>query len=107
KTLMAVCGIGALFAVLLVLVTLGASRQRLYGAAALFALSPIAVGPISLNTHPPFPAGPTVGALAALVRRRELLGFGLLGLAATAKLYPLAIVPLAVIFVLFVARRKG
>jgi uncharacterized membrane protein len=106
KTLMALCGIGALFAILLVLVTLGASRQRLYGAAALFALSPIAVGPISLNTYDLFPAALTVGALAALLRRRELLGFGLLGLAVTAKLYPLAIVPLAVIYVWSVAGRR-
>ena len=33
KTLMALCGIGALFAVLLTLMTLGASRRRLYAAA--------------------------------------------------------------------------
>jgi Glycosyltransferase family 87 len=106
KTLMALCGLGALFAVLLVLVTLGASRHRLYGAAALFALSPIAVGPISLNTYDLFPAALTVGALAALLRRRELLGFGLLGLAVTAKLYPLAIAPLAVIYVWSVVGRR-
>jgi Glycosyltransferase family 87 len=106
KSLMALCGIAALFAVLLVLVTLGASRSRLYGAAALFALSPVAVGPISLNTYDLFPAALTVGALAAVLRRRELLGFGLLGLAATAKLYPLVIVPLAMIYVWSVAGRS-
>ena len=106
KTLMALCGLGALFAVLLVLVTLGASRQRLYGAAVLFALSPIAVGPISLNTYDLFPAALTVGALAAVLRRRELLGFGLLGVAVTAKLYPLAVVPLAAIYVWSVAGRN-
>jgi uncharacterized membrane protein len=106
KSLMALYGIAALFAVLLVLVTLGASRSRLYGAAALFALSPIAVGPISLNTYDLFPAALTVGALAAVLRRRELLGFGLLGLAATAKLYPLVIVPLAMIYVWSVAGRS-
>jgi uncharacterized membrane protein len=86
-------------------VTLGASRRRLYAAAALFALSPIAVGPISLNTYDLFPAALTVGALAAVLRRRELLGFGLLGLAATAKLYPLVLVPLAVLYVWSVAGR--
>jgi uncharacterized membrane protein len=106
KSLMALCGIAALFAVLLVLVTLGVSRRRLYGSAALFALSPIAVGPISLNTYDLFPAALTVGALAAVLRRRELLGFGLLGLAVTAKLYPLAIVPLAVAYVWTVAGRS-
>jgi uncharacterized membrane protein len=105
KTLMALCGIAALFAVVLTLVTLGASKHRLYGAALLFALSPIAVGPISLNTYDLFPAALTVGALAAVLRRRELLGFGLLGVAATSKLYPLVIVPLAAIYVWQVAGR--
>jgi uncharacterized membrane protein len=106
KTLMALCGIGALFAVLLTLVTLGASRHRLYAAAVLFALSPIAVGPISLNTYDLFPAAVTAGALAAVLRRREFLGFGLLGLAASAKLYPLAVLPLAAIYVWSIAGRR-
>jgi hypothetical protein len=99
KSLMALCGIAALFAVVLILVTLGLRGGRLYAAAGLFALSPIAVGPISLNTYDLFPAALTVGALAAVLGRRELLGFGLLGLAVTAKLYPLVLVPLALAFV--------
>jgi len=106
KTLMALCGIAALFAVVLTLVTLGASRHRLYAAAVLFALSPVAVGPISLNTYDLFPAALTACALAAFVRRREVLGFGLLGLAVTAKLYPLAVVPLAAIYVWSIAGRR-
>jgi uncharacterized membrane protein len=99
KSLMALCGIAALFAVVLILVTLGVRGARLYAAAGLFALSPIAVGPISLNTYDLFPAALTVGALAAILRKRELLGFGLLGLAVTAKLYPLVLVPPALAFV--------
>jgi hypothetical protein len=99
KSLMALCGIAALFALVLVLVSLGLRGRRLYAAAALFALSPIAVGPISLNTYDLFPAALTVGALAAILRKRELLGFGLLGLAVTAKLYPLVLVPPAVAYV--------
>jgi uncharacterized membrane protein len=99
KTLMALCGIAALFAVALILVSLGLRGRRLYASAALFALSPIAVGPISLNTYDLFPAALTVGALAAILRKRELLGFGLLGLAVTVKLYPLVLVPPAVAFV--------
>ena len=84
---------------------LGVRGRRLYAAAGLFALSPIAVGPISLNTYDLFPAALTVGALAALLRRRELLAFGLLGLAVTAKLYPLILIPLAVLYVWSVAGR--
>ena len=105
KTLMALCGIAALFCVVLILVTIGVRGRRLYAAAGLFALSPLAVGPISLNTYDLFPAALTVGALAALLRRRELLAFGLLGLAVTAKLYPLVLVPLALLYVWSAAGR--
>ncbi len=105
KTLMALCGIAALFAVVLVLVTIGARGKRLYAAAALVALSPVAVGPISLNTYDLFPAALTAGALAALLRRRDFLAFGLLGLAVTAKLYPLVLVPLAAMYLWALAGR--
>lgn len=103
---MALCGLAALFAVVLVLVTLGARGRRLYAAAGLFALSPLAVGPISLNTYDLFPAALTVGALAALVRRRDRLAFGLLGLAVTAKVYPLVLAPPAVLYVWALAGRR-
>jgi hypothetical protein len=106
KTLMALCGIAALFAVVLVLVTIGVRGRRLYAAAALFALSPLAVGPISLNTYDLFPAALTVGALAALLLRRDYLAFGLLGLAVTAKLYPLVLVPLAALYLWTLAGRE-
>jgi hypothetical protein len=106
KSLMALCGLGALFAVTLALLSLGVRGRRLYGAAALFALSPLVVGPISLNTYDLWPAALTAGALAALLRRRHLLGFGLLGLAVTAKLYPLVIVPPALVYVWAAAGRR-
>jgi uncharacterized membrane protein len=106
KTLMALCGLGALFAVTLALLSRGVRGSGLYAAAALLALSPLAVGPISLNTYDLWPAALTAGALAALLRRRELLGFGLLGLAVTAKLYPLVIVPPALVYVWAVAGRR-
>src|SRR5206468_340512 len=66
----------------------------------------IAVGPISLNTYDLFPAALTVGALAALLRRRDLLAFGLLGLAVSAKLYPLVLVPPAAAYLWTVAGRR-
>ena len=106
KSLMALCGLGALFAVTLALLSHGVRGRGLYGAAALLALSPLAVGPISLNTYDLWPAALTAGALAALLRRRELLAFGLLGLAVTAKLYPLVIVPPALVYVWAVAGRR-
>jgi uncharacterized membrane protein len=98
KTLMALCGLAALFCVVLVLIGFGARGLRLALPVALFVLSPIALGPISLNTYDLWPAALTVGALAALLHGRERLSFGLLGLAVTAKLYPLVLVPLAAVY---------
>jgi hypothetical protein len=106
KSLMALCGLAALFAVTLALLSLDVRGRRLYGAAVLFALSPLAVGPISLNTYDLWPAALTAGALAALLRRREWLAFGLLGLAVTAKLYPIVIAPPALIYVWAAAGRR-
>jgi uncharacterized membrane protein len=99
KSLMALCGIATIVLAALVLTELGASRRRLYVAVGLLALSPAAVGPISLNTYDAWPALLTVLALWLLLRERDVLGFAVLGLAITAKVYPLVLVPLACIFV--------
>jgi hypothetical protein len=106
KSLMALCGLAAMLAVAVALVRLGARGRRLYGAVCLFALSPLAVGPISLNTYDLWPAALTAGALAALLGRRELLACGLLGLAVTAKLYPLVLLPPVVVYVWLTAGRR-
>ena len=99
KTLMALCGIATIVLVALVLVQLGASRRRLYAALGLLALSPVALGPISLNTYDAWPALLTVLALWLLLRDRSLLAFSVLGVAVTAKVYPLVLVPLACVLV--------
>jgi hypothetical protein len=99
KCLMALCGVATLVLVALVLAELGASRRRLWVMLALLALSPVALGPISLNTYDAWPALLTVLALWLLLREREVLGFAVLGLAITAKVYPLVVVPLACVFV--------
>jgi hypothetical protein len=66
KTLMTLCGAVTIAVVALLLVHLGATRARLWAALALLALSPIALGPISLNTYDAWPALLTVVALALL-----------------------------------------
>jgi len=85
--------------VVLLLVRLGASRAHVAAATALLALSPLAIGPISLNTYDGFPALLTVAALVALAWGWDLLALGLLGLAFAAKVYPAALVPIALVFV--------
>jgi len=64
----------------------------------LLALAPVALGPISLNTYDAWPALLTVLALYLLLRERGLLAAGVLGLAVSAKVYPLVLVPLAGIY---------
>jgi uncharacterized membrane protein len=99
KTLMALCGLATLVLVAWLLVRLGASTLRLSAAVLLFALSPLALGPISLNTYDAWPAFLTVAALALFVAGRSSVGFALLGAAFAAKVYPVVLLPPAVIFV--------
>ena len=99
KSLMALCGLAAILLAALVLVELGVTRGRLFVAAALLALAPVALGPISLNTYDAWPALLTVLALFLFLRGRDLLGAGVLGLAVSAKVYPLVLLPLAGIYV--------
>src|SRR5206468_8162430 len=51
KALMALCGIATLVVLAVLLVRLGATHSRLWAALLLFAISPVALGPISLNTY--------------------------------------------------------
>src|SRR5213083_2173229 len=81
KSLMALCGVATLFTIALLLVRLGASEPRIWVASFLFALSPIALGPISLNTYDAWPALLTVVALALLLAGNAVAALALLGLA--------------------------
>jgi uncharacterized membrane protein len=98
KSLMALCGAATILLVALVLAELGATRRRVLVSVGLLALTPIALGPISLNTYDAWPALLTVLALYLLLRGRDLLAAGVLGLAVSAKVYPLVLVPLAGIY---------
>ena len=99
KCLMALCGVATLLLVASLLVRLGVSTARLWAAILLFALSPLALGPISLNTYDAWPALLTLAALALLLAGRDMAAFALLGAAFAAKVYPVVVVPPAVIFV--------
>ena len=104
KALMALCSLAAIFSVAYALAHSGAHTVRV-GAAALFlAIAPIALGPVSLNTYDMWPAALTAGAVAALVARHGRLALGLLGAAATAKLYAVLLAPLALLWLL---RERG
>jgi hypothetical protein len=104
KVLQAVFGAGC---VVCVGITLGAADvgpRKLLAATTLAAAAPLALGPVSLVRYDLWPAFAVAAALAALVRGYPRVGFALLGIAATAKIYPLALLPVAV---LYAARRWG
>lgn len=94
KTLMALVGLATLAVAALVLVRLGAGGGRLYGALIAIAVSPLALGPVSLNTYDAFPALLVVGSVAGLLFGRDSIAFALLGVAFAAKLYAAALIPL-------------
>ena len=102
--LMGLFGVACAMLVALVLTRRGASPRRLWLGIGLTALAPLALGPVLLSRFDLWPAALTVAALAALVYQRPRLALGLLGLAVAAKLYPLVLVPLALVYV---ARREG
>jgi uncharacterized membrane protein len=99
KCLLALCGIASLLLVASLLVRLGVSTARLWAAVMLFALSPLALGPISLNTYDAWPALLTVAALALLLAGQDVAAFAVLGAAFAAKVYPVVLILPAAIFV--------
>ena len=104
ERLMAVCGVALVLAAAAVLGGLGASRRRTVAVLAAVALYPLVLGNVLLTRFDLWPAALVALALAALVHRRDRVGFGVLGLAVVAKLYPGVLVPLALAWVW---RRRG
>ena len=102
--LMAACGFAAVLLAAVALAGLRASRARTAVSLALAACFPLLLGSVVLTRFDLYPAALVAGALAALVHRRDRLGFGVLGAAIVVKLYPAVLVPLAAAYVW---RRRG
>lgn len=100
KVLMALCGVAAIVLLAVLLERLRLTPQRVWATLLLFALSPLALGPISLNTYDAWPALLTLSALVLLVSGRFVAALALLGAAFAAKVYPVVLLPPALIFVL-------
>jgi uncharacterized membrane protein len=66
----------------------------------LIGLAPLALGPLFLNRYDLWPAALVALSLLALVADRPRLAFAVLAVATVAKIYPLAVVPVAVVHVL-------
>jgi len=102
--LMLMCGIGGIGAMAAALGALGADPIRLLWALPFAGVTPLLLGPVVLTRYDFWPAALATAALAALCAGRDRLSFALLGVAASAKVYPVVLVPL---FVAHVWRRRG
>jgi uncharacterized membrane protein len=99
KLLLTLCGLG--------IVWLLATVFRSGAAVAVFALSPLLVGSIYLNAYDLWPALLLAVALALFARQKPMWAFAFLGAAAAAKIYPAAVLPIALVFVPRARRLRG
>jgi 4-amino-4-deoxy-L-arabinose transferase-like glycosyltransferase len=99
QILMALCGVGSLVAMSVALRNLGASAERMAAALGFFALAPLALGSVILYRYDLWPTFLTVAGLAAVLARRERLGFAALGLGIAAKAFPAVVIPPALAYV--------
>jgi hypothetical protein len=104
EVLMWVCAAAAVVFIALTLTAVDATRERMFGVVGFVALAPLALGSVVLTRYDYWPAALLAAALAAFVFGRSKIGFAVLGLAVAAKIYPLVLLPPAL---LLVRRREG
>jgi uncharacterized membrane protein len=90
-------GILVEIAMVYALAALGASRRRAYVALGVAGICPALLGPIALARYDYWPTLFAVAAVAALAARRPTLACGLAAAGAAAKVFPIVLVPLALI----------
>ena len=77
---------------------------RSASATAYISVSPLVIGSLASTRFDLWPAALTLAALAALLGERHRLGWAALGASIAAKLYPVVLIPVAVVWTL---RRRG
>jgi hypothetical protein len=102
--LMVLCGLLVIAGLALALGAVQAEPERLVGALTFLALAPLALGSVILTRFDLWPTALMMLGLAAVLAARERTGLAVLGLAASAKLFPAVLAPLAVVHVW---RRRG
>ena len=99
KALMALFGVGTIACAVVTLRALRVTLLRAAAAVAVIAAAPLLAGPIFLNAYDLWPAFLLSLALMLLVLDRPLLAFGVLGAAVAAKVYPVALLPIALLYI--------
>jgi hypothetical protein len=102
--LMALAGLALLGSVVASLRFLGEPPGRALAVLGLVSVSPLALGSVVLTRFDLLPAAICGAALAALLRGRGRLALGLLGVGVGVKIYPLVLLPPAL---LWLRRRRG
>jgi hypothetical protein len=102
--LMGVVGAACIAAAALALRAVGAGTERVWVALLAIGVAPLVLGSLFDTRFDLWPTLFAVGALVAVIRERAVLSGVLLGLGFAAKLWPAALVPIAVIYLW---RRKG
>lgn len=105
--LMFLCGLVAVAALAVALAALRAGPLHLYGGVVAAAAAPAFLGPISLNSFDLWPTALTMVGAAALLTARPRLALGFLGAATAAKLYPVLLVPPALLWIDATRRRAA
>lgn len=96
---MLLCGLVAVAALAISLAALRAGPLHLYGGVAAAGLAPAALGRITLNSFDLWPTALTMVGVAALLTARPRLALAFLGAATAAKLYPVLLVPPALLWI--------
>ena len=94
---MLACGLLMLAGMALALRAMRASTRRFAGALFFAALSPLALGPVSIARYDLVPAMITAFAVAALVSRHDRLAMLAIALGAVVKLYPAVLLPIVLV----------
>jgi uncharacterized membrane protein len=99
KLLMTLLGAATLCVTAGVSASAGLSLRRTALALASMALAPLLLGPLLLDEYDLWPTLITCLALLAVLRARDSLGAALLGLGTATKVFPVVIVPAAVVWI--------
>jgi hypothetical protein len=99
ERLMVLCGLLAIAGTAVALGALRADPERLLAALGFAALAPLALGSVILTRFDLWPTALMMLGLGAVLAERKRTGLGVLGIAAAAKVFPIVVVPPALVYV--------